>query len=65
MSVALVLIYLVLITAESARLADRKNKLRALPLAMILFMVFNLVYPIGQFVGYFKALGYFMRGKKF
>ncbi len=57
--------YLTLITAESVRIAARTKKLKTIPLAMLLLMVFNFAYPIGQFAGYIRAMGFLLRGKKF
>lgn len=65
LGLALIIGYLALIMAESARIAANKNNLGAMPLAMLLFMVFNFTYPIGQFVGYLKAASYFIKGQRF
>lgn len=55
--------YLILIGIPSARIAWTTGRARNLPLAMVLFMVFNFVYPVGQFAGYFVAIGHLAKGR--
>lgn len=57
--------YLTIIGMASLRIAFLTRNPLNLPRAMVLFIVFNFTYPLGQFAGYLKGIEYRIKGKMF
>jgi len=57
--------YLSIIFIQSALIARKTKKPFSFFRAVILFLIFNFTYPIGQIYGYFKGLGLKLKGSEF
>ncbi|MCO4754342.1 MAG: glycosyltransferase family 2 protein [Bacteriovoracaceae bacterium] len=58
-------LYLLIIGVNSLLIAAKTKSVLNIPRAMVLFIIFNFVYPVGQLLGYFKGAFALLRGQKF
>lgn len=57
-------VYLAIVEIESIKIALKLKSIQSLFISLILFPIFNFVYPLGQFFGYLKALLFLAKGQK-